>query len=132
MTEPHHLGPSGHIARVFQNSQLTPLLALIGVLAGIFVVIVTHKEEEPQIDVTMADITVPFPGASAREVESLISTPGEQILDEVQGVVGSNPTVPTRIPSKIQSLNSGWIFLYLATFATSAFCPTFCPTKTKS
>jgi len=86
MTEPHHLGPSGHIARVFQNSQLTPLLALIGVLAGIFVVIVTPKEEEPQIDVTMADITVPFPGASAREVESLISTPGEQILDEVQGV----------------------------------------------
>jgi len=85
MTEPHHLGPSGHIARVFQNSQLTPLLALIGVLAGIFVVIVTPKEEEPQIDVTMADITVPFPGASAREVESLISTPGEQILDEVQG-----------------------------------------------
>ena len=86
MTESPRLGPSGHIAKTFQNSRLTPLLALIGVLAGIVVVILTPKEEEPQIDVTMADITVPFPGASAREVESLIATPGEQILDEVQEV----------------------------------------------
>ena len=86
MTEPSRLGPSGYIARAFQNSRLTPLLALIGMLAGIVVVILTPKEEEPQIDVTMADITVPFPGASAREVESLIATPGEQILDEIQEV----------------------------------------------
>jgi len=80
------LGPSGQIARVFQNSRLTPLLALIGLLLGIVAVIVTPKEEEPQIDVTMVDVMVPFPGASAREVESLIATPGEQILDEIRGV----------------------------------------------
>jgi multidrug efflux pump subunit AcrB len=86
MTEPDHLGPSGRIARTFQDLKLTPLLALLGILAGIIVVIVTPKEEEPQIEVTMADIRVPFPGASAREVESLIATPGEQILDEIKGV----------------------------------------------
>ncbi len=80
------LGPSGQIARVFQASRLTPLLALIGLLLGIIAVIVTPKEEEPQIDVTMVDVMVPFPGASAREVESLIATPGEQILDEIRGV----------------------------------------------
>ncbi|MGM0433493.1 MAG: efflux RND transporter permease subunit [Pseudomonadota bacterium] len=86
MTPHGRLGPSGQIARVFQNSRLTPLLALIGLLLGIVAVIVTPKEEEPQIDVTMVDVMVPFPGASAREVESLIATPGEQILDEIRGV----------------------------------------------
>lgn len=80
------LGPSGQIARLFQNNRLTPLLALIGLLLGIVAVIITPKEEEPQIDVTMVDVMVPFPGASAREVESLIATPGEQVLDEIRGV----------------------------------------------
>jgi len=80
------LGPSGRIARVFQNSRITPLLAGIALLAGLIVVIITPKEEEPQIDVTMADVLVAFPGASAREVESLIATPGEQVLDEIEGV----------------------------------------------
>ena len=77
------LGPSGQIARVFQNSHLTPLLAAVGLIAGVLVMIVTPKEEEPQIDVTMADVVIAFPGASAREVENLITNPGEQILDEI-------------------------------------------------
>ncbi|MFO7764410.1 MAG: efflux RND transporter permease subunit, partial [Wenzhouxiangellaceae bacterium] len=77
------LGPSGRIARVFQNSRLTPLLALVGLIAGVLVMIITPKEEEPQIDVTMADVVIGFPGASAREVENLITNPGEQILDEI-------------------------------------------------
>ncbi|XOZ32240.1 efflux RND transporter permease subunit [Halomonadaceae bacterium KBTZ08] len=86
MAQKGGLGPSGRIARLFQNNRLTPLLALIGLLLGIVAVIITPKEEEPQIDVTMVDVMVPFPGASAREVESLIATPGEQVLDEIKGV----------------------------------------------
>lgn len=87
MTRPgDSLGPSGRIARVFQHSRLTPLLAVVGLLAGLFVIIVTPKEEEPQIDVTMADVIVAFPGAGTHEVESLIATPGEQILAEIGGV----------------------------------------------
>ena len=80
------VGPSGAIARVFQNSRLTPLLAMLSVLVGIFVVITTPKEEEPQIDVTMADIMVAYPGASAREVENIIATPAEQVMSEIHGV----------------------------------------------
>jgi hypothetical protein len=34
-------------------------------------------------------------------------------LHGVQGVVGSNPTVPTKNLQKIQSLSGGWIFLCL-------------------
>ncbi len=80
------LGISGRIARLFQDAHVTPLLALVGLLAGLLVVIITPKEEEPQIDVTMADVFVPFPGASAEEVEYLITNPGEQIFDEISGV----------------------------------------------
>jgi len=80
------MGPSGHIARAFQDSRLTPLLAAVGVIAGLLAVVITPKEEEPQIDVTMADVFVPFPGASAEEVEYLITNPGEQIFDEISGV----------------------------------------------
>lgn len=80
------VGPSGSIARVFQDSRLTPLLALMAVLLGILVLIVTPKEEEPQIDVTLADIMVAMPGASAAEVENVIATPAEQVMSEIEGV----------------------------------------------
>jgi len=84
--DPQAMGISGRIARSFLTSQLTPLLALTGLLLGLFAVAVTPKEEEPQIDVTMANVLVPFPGASAREVENLVSTPAEQVLSEIDGV----------------------------------------------
>jgi multidrug efflux pump subunit AcrB len=80
------LGISGRIARAFLDSQLTPLLALAAMLMGAFAVLVTPREEEPQIDVTMANVFVPFPGASAAQVESLVSSPMEQILGEIDGV----------------------------------------------
>jgi len=80
------LGISGRIARFFLQSQLTPLLAILAVLLGLFAVLVTPREEEPQINVTMANVLVPFPGATAKEVESLISTPAEQVLSRIAGV----------------------------------------------
>ncbi len=80
------LGFSGRVARLFLTHQLTPLLALFGLLLGLFAVLVTPREEEPQIDVTMANVFVPFPGASAEQVESLIAEPMEQVLDEISGV----------------------------------------------
>ena len=82
----NRLGISGRIAAAFQNSAMTPLLALVGLLMGLFAVIVTPKEEEPQIDVTFADVYIPFPGASPQEVESLVTTPAEQIISEIQGI----------------------------------------------
>ncbi len=80
------LGISGRIARRFLTSELTPLLALTALLAGVFAVLITPREEEPQIDVTFANIFIPFPGASATEVENLVSTPMEQVLGEISGV----------------------------------------------
>ena len=80
------LGISGRIAKQFLVSEITPLLALLGLLMGIFAVMVTPREEEPQIDVTFANIFIPFPGASAVEVEQLVTTPAEQVLSEISGV----------------------------------------------
>ncbi len=85
-TSTPRIGISGRIARFFLQSQLTPLLAIMAVLLGLFAVLVTPREEEPQINVTMANVFVPFPGASAKEVESLISTPAEQVLARIAGV----------------------------------------------
>ena len=80
------LGFSGAIARRFQDNALTPLLALTALLLGLFAVAVTPREEEPQIDVTLANVFVPFPGASTIEVENLVAIPMEQVLSEIDGV----------------------------------------------
>jgi len=84
MTE--RLGISGRIARLFLDSELTPLLGLTALLLGLFAVAVTPREEEPQINVTMANVIVPFPGASASQVENLVATPMEKVLAEISGV----------------------------------------------
>jgi multidrug efflux pump subunit AcrB len=80
------MGISGRIARFFQDSQLTPLLALVAFLLGLFAIAVTPREEEPQINVTMANVLVPFAGASARDVEVLVATPAEQVLSQMSGI----------------------------------------------
>ena len=80
------LGISGNTARHFLTTQITPLLALVGVLLGIFAVMVTPREEDPQINVTFANVFIPFPGASASEVESLVATPAEQVIAEISGI----------------------------------------------
>ena len=84
MSQP--LGLSGRLARFFLENQLTPLLALTALLMGAFAVLVTPREEEPQIDVTFANIMIPFPGASSEQVENLVATPMEKVLGEIAGV----------------------------------------------
>ncbi|MDE2342273.1 MAG: efflux RND transporter permease subunit, partial [Betaproteobacteria bacterium] len=82
----HRLGISGRIASFFQAAQITPLLALVAFLLGVFAVMVTPREEEPQINVTMANVLIPFPGASARDVEQMVASPAEQVLSQIQGI----------------------------------------------
>ena len=79
------LGISGRIAAYFQRAQITPLLALVGLLLGAFAVAVTPREEEPQINVTMTNVLIPFPGASAKDVEQMVAGPAEQVLAQIAG-----------------------------------------------
>ncbi|MDZ4253941.1 MAG: efflux RND transporter permease subunit [Sulfuritalea sp.] len=80
------MGISGRIAEYFLRNSLTPLIALIALLLGIGATLITPREEEPQINVTMANVFVPFPGASARDVEALVARPAEQVLSRIAGI----------------------------------------------
>ncbi len=80
------LGISGRIAAFFQGARITPLLALLALLLGAFALVVTPREEEPQINVTMANVLVPFPGAAVGDVEQMVATPAEQVLARIAGV----------------------------------------------
>ena len=57
------LGPAGRVAQAFINSKLTPLLVVAALILGVFAVLATPREEEPQILVPMIDVLVPYPGA---------------------------------------------------------------------
>ncbi|PIY21352.1 MAG: multidrug transporter AcrB, partial [Deltaproteobacteria bacterium CG_4_10_14_3_um_filter_60_8] len=80
------IGISGVIAKAFIKSKLTPLLVMASLLLGLFAVLVTSREEEPQIVVPMIDVMVAFPGASAEEVEARVTKPMEKYLWEIPGV----------------------------------------------
>ncbi len=80
------LGASGRIAAVFQANAITPLLALVALLLGLFAVLVTPREEEPQINVTMANVLIPFPGASSENVQNMVARPAEQVLAQIAGI----------------------------------------------
>ncbi len=79
-------GIAGRLARQFINSKITPLLMLAALLVGIMATFMTPREEEPQIVVPLVDIYIPYPGASAAEVEERVAKPFERSLTEIKGV----------------------------------------------
>jgi len=81
-----NLGISGRIASYFQAAQITPLLATAILLLGLFAILITPREEEPQINVTMANVLIPFPGATVKNVEKMVSIPAEQVLSQIAGI----------------------------------------------
>jgi multidrug efflux pump subunit AcrB len=80
------LGFSGRVAAFFQDSRITPLLALVALLLGLFALFVTPREEEPQINVTLANVLIPFPGAAVSDVEQMVAVPAEQVLSQISGI----------------------------------------------
>ena len=80
------LGASGRIAKAFLESKLTPLLVVAALLLGAFAILVTPREEEPQIKVPMIDVLVALPGATAEEVERRVVSPVEKALYQIPNV----------------------------------------------
>jgi multidrug efflux pump subunit AcrB len=121
------LGASGRIAQAFLDSKLTPLLVVASLLLGAFALLVTPREEEPQIKVPMIDVFLAMPGASAAEVERRLAGPVEKALYEIENVeyvystsqpsggmvivrfrVGSDPDqAVTRVHAKVAELIPG-------------------------
>jgi multidrug efflux pump subunit AcrB len=74
------------IVRVFLQSNLSLILILLAALLGLTALLLTPREEDPQIVVPLADVFVNFPGHSAAETEQLVATPLEKLLYEIDGV----------------------------------------------
>ena len=74
------------IVRLFTTSHLSLLFLIISLLAGAVALMLTPREEDPQIIVPVMDVFVDVPGASAEEVEKQVTTPLEVLLRQIQGV----------------------------------------------
>ena len=79
-------GISGKIASMFMNSKLSILLMIGLMIIGVYSSSLIPREEEPQINVPMADIMVGYPGATPEEVESRVLEPLEKIISNIKGV----------------------------------------------
>ena len=79
-------GISGKIASAFMQSKLTILLMVAMMGIGIYSTFLIPREEEPQINVPMADIMVGYPGANPKEIENRVIKPLEKIISNIKGV----------------------------------------------
>jgi multidrug efflux pump subunit AcrB len=85
MSQPHE-SLTIRVVRKFLESNLSMVFILVSIGAGVVALLVTPREEEPQITVAAANIMVSFPGHSAQDVEQLVSTPIEKMMLQVPGV----------------------------------------------
>jgi len=85
MNRPHE-SLTIRIVRKFLESNLSLVFILVSIAAGVVALLVTPREEEPQIIVAAANVMVSFPGHSAQDVEQLVSTPLEKMLFQIPGV----------------------------------------------
>ena len=79
-------GLAGKIAKSFIDSKLTVLLMIVFMVIGVYSSFLIPREEEPQINVPMADIFVGYPGANPTEVESRVIKPLEKLIANIDGV----------------------------------------------
>ncbi len=85
MTTPHD-SLTIRIVRKFLDSNLSVVFILVSIAVGALALLITPREEEPQITVAAANVMVSFPGRSAGDVEQLVSTPLEKMLYQIPGV----------------------------------------------
>ena len=74
------------IVDMFLRGDVAILLTIVSILMGVAALMLTAREEEPQIVVPMADVFISAPGMSAEEVERKITTRLEKLLYQIDGV----------------------------------------------
>jgi multidrug efflux pump subunit AcrB len=77
------LGLAGRVAANFIHSPLSPLLFFAMLAMGLMGLLLTPRQEDPQISVPMIDIFIAYPGVDASQVMSLAVEPFERILSEI-------------------------------------------------
>ncbi|MFH1116268.1 MAG: efflux RND transporter permease subunit [Pseudomonadota bacterium] len=86
LSKKYNLGITGRIVEMFLVSRLPIVFIILSLAAGAAALLVSPREEEPQIVVPVVDVLIQFPGASAREVENLVTINLERKLWEIDGV----------------------------------------------
>jgi multidrug efflux pump subunit AcrB len=86
MKDDEHLGLTAKIVSYFIDSKLTPIFILVSLFLGLFAILKTPKDEEPQIVVPMIDIIIQYPGAEPAEIEKRIIFPLEKKLWELKDI----------------------------------------------
>lgn len=74
------------VVRIFLESHLSIILIILSLIVGLAALMITAREEDPQIVVPLADVYVSFPGHTAAEVEQLVASPLERMLYQIDGV----------------------------------------------
>lgn len=77
---------STKVSKYFLNSPITISLGFFILLLGVVGMILTPKEEDPQIAMSGGSVIVAMPGASVKEIENIIIKPLQRKLTEIQGV----------------------------------------------
>ncbi|MBT8439707.1 MAG: efflux RND transporter permease subunit, partial [Gammaproteobacteria bacterium] len=79
-------GIAGRIAKTFIDSPLSPLLYMAALFAGVLGLLMTPRQEDPEISVPMVDMFISYEGASAEQVSNMAIDPLERIMSEIPGV----------------------------------------------
>ena len=79
-------GLTSRIVETFLRGNLSAMLVVLSLIAGAVALVVTPREEEPQIVVPIADVYISVPGTSAEEVERQVALRLEKMLYQIDGV----------------------------------------------
>jgi multidrug efflux pump subunit AcrB len=77
---------AGKLAKAFLHNPLTPLLGVFLLAIGYLALVITPREEDPQIEISGGTIMTILPGATPKEIENVIIKPLEKKIKEIKGV----------------------------------------------
>jgi multidrug efflux pump subunit AcrB len=86
MNEPSKTPLMTRLVEVFLRGDVAILLVVVSLALGVTALILTPREEEPQIVVPLADVLISAPGLSAHEVEQQVTNRLEKLLYQIDGV----------------------------------------------
>ncbi len=64
----------------------TSLVVVLAILGGMIGMVLLPRQEDPDVSPPWATVVVPYPGATAQQVETLIVRPVEQRIQEITGI----------------------------------------------
>ncbi len=81
------LGFAGRIADRLIDSKLVPMIVIGTLIAGAWGLMVTPREDRPDIEVPTARVIIPFPGAGVERVDDLVARPVSAWAGQLEEVV---------------------------------------------